>query len=58
MFIHLAGDAVAFPLVGFLSDRFGLERAIIMLPIASLIGAAIVLSAVRALEGDTARAAA
>ncbi len=58
MFIHLAGDAVAFPLVGFLSDRFGLERAIIMLPIASLIGAAIVLSAVKALEGDTARAAA
>lgn len=58
MFIHLAGDAVAFPLVGFLSDRFGLERAIIMLPIAALIGAAIVLSAVRALEGDTARAAA
>ena len=58
MFIHLAGDAVAFPLVGFLSDRFGLERAIIMLPIASLIGAAIVLSAVKALEGDTARAGA
>ena len=58
MFIHLAGDAVAFPLVGFLSDRFGLERAIIMLPIASLIGAAIVLSAVKALEGDTARAVA
>jgi predicted MFS family arabinose efflux permease len=58
MFIHLAGDAIAFPLVGFLSDRFGLERAIIMLPIASLIGAAIVLSAVKALEGDTARAAA
>ncbi len=58
MFIHLAGDAVAFPLVGFLSDRFGLERAMIMLPIASLIGAAIVLSAVRALEGDTARATA
>ena len=58
MFIHLAGDAVAFPLVGALSDRFGLERAIIMLPIASLIGAAIVLSAVKALEGDTARAVA
>jgi predicted MFS family arabinose efflux permease len=58
MFIHLAGDAIAFPLVGFLSDRFGLERAIIMLPIASLIGATIVLSAVKALEGDTARATA
>lgn len=57
MFIHLAGDAVAFPLVGFLSDRFGLERAIIMLPIAALLGATIVLSAVKALEGDMARAA-
>lgn len=57
MFIHLAGDAVAFPLVGALSDRFGLEYAIIVLPIASLIGAGIILSAVNALEGDTARAA-
>ncbi|HEX7024374.1 MAG TPA: MFS transporter, partial [Gemmatimonadales bacterium] len=58
MFIHLAGDAVAFPLVGFLSDRFGLEYAIIMLPIASLIGAGIVLSAVRSLAGDAQRATA
>ena len=58
MFIHLAGDAVAFPLVGFLSDRFGLEYAIIVLPIAALIGAAIVVSAVKALAGDTARATA
>ncbi len=57
MFIHLAGDAIAFPLVGFLSDNFGLEKAIIVLPIAALIGAAIVLSAVKALAGDTARAA-
>ncbi|HEV8198091.1 MAG TPA: MFS transporter [Gemmatimonadales bacterium] len=56
MFIHLAGDAVAFPLVGFLSDRFGLENAIVLLPIAALIGAAIVVSAVKALAGDTARA--
>ena len=43
---------------GALSDRFGLEYAIIMLPIASLIGAAIVLSAVRSLAGDAQRAAA
>jgi MFS transporter, Spinster family, sphingosine-1-phosphate transporter len=56
MFIHLAGDAVAFPLVGFLSDRFGLEYAIILLPIAAAIGAAICLSAVKALAGDTERA--
>lgn len=58
MFIHLAGDAVAFPLVGSLSDRFGIERAILVLPIASLIGAFIILSAVKALAGDTQRAAA
>jgi MFS family permease len=58
MFIHLAGDAVAFPLVGWMSDNFGLEKAIIVLPVASVIGAAIVLSAVKALDGDTARATA
>ena len=58
MFIHLAGDAVAFPLVGALSDRFGIERAIIVLPIAAMLGGAIVLSAVKALAGDTARASA
>jgi len=58
MFIHLAGDAVAFPLVGWMSDNFGLEKAIIVLPVASVIGAAIVLSAVKAVDGDTARATA
>ncbi len=57
MFIHLAGDAVAFPLVGSLSDRFGIERAILVLPIAAMLGGAIVLSAVKALAGDAARAA-
>lgn len=56
MFIHLAGDAIAFPLVGGLSDRFGLEDAILVLPIAALIGAVIILSAVKALAGDTERA--
>ena len=56
MFIHLAGDAIAFPLVGILSDNFGLQRAILLLPVASLIGALIVLTAVRTLEADTARA--
>ena len=56
MFIHLAGDAVAFPLVGVLSDNFGLHRAVVLLPVASLVGALIVLSAVRSLAADTARA--
>jgi len=56
MFIHLAGDAIAFPLVGVLSDNFGLQRAILLLPIASLIGALIVLYAARTLARDTVRA--
>ncbi|NOT10016.1 MAG: MFS transporter [Gemmatimonadales bacterium] len=57
MFIHLAGDAIAFPLVGSLSDRFGIERAILVLPLAAILGGAIVLSAVKALAKDTAAAA-
>lgn len=56
MFIHLAGDAIAFPLIGLLSDSFGLQWAILLLPIASLIGALIVLLGVRWVVNDTARA--
>ncbi len=56
MFIHLAGDAIAFPLVGFLSDRVGLQKAILLLPIASLIGALIVLLAAPSVAADTERA--
>ena len=37
-FIHLAGDAIAFPLVGALSDRFGLEYAMFLLPMVALAG--------------------
>ena len=56
MFIHLAGDAVAFPLVGFLSDHFGLHRAVVLLPVAALAGGLIVMSAVRSFAGDVAAA--
>ncbi|MGH7559624.1 MAG: MFS transporter [Gemmatimonadales bacterium] len=56
MFIHLAGDAIAFPLVGYLSDAFGLHRAIILLPVAALAGALICLLAVPKLVGDMERA--
>ncbi len=56
MFIHLAGDAIAFPLVGLISDSVGLQWAILMLPIASLIGALIVLLAIRWVVTDTAKA--
>lgn len=38
LFIHVAGDAIALPLVGFLSDRFGIDRAIFLLPTAAIVG--------------------
>ena len=38
LFIHVAGDAIALPLVGFLSDRFGIDRAIFLLPVAAIVG--------------------
>jgi hypothetical protein len=56
MFIHIAGDSIAFPLIGMLSDRFGLDRAVYVLPIAALIGGAIVMGAARSLPGDMRRA--
>jgi MFS transporter, Spinster family, sphingosine-1-phosphate transporter len=56
MFIHLAGDAIAFPLVGYLSDAFGLHRAVVLLPIAAMLGAIVCLAAVPKLVADTERA--
>ena len=38
LFIHLVGDSIAFPLVGTLSDRFGLHRAVLLLPIMAILG--------------------
>lgn len=52
LFIHLVGDAVAFPLIGMLSDRFGLDRAILLLPIVSLVGGIVVLGAARTVARD------
>ncbi|MDX2192898.1 MAG: MFS transporter [Gemmatimonadales bacterium] len=45
LFIHLAGDAVAFPLVGWLSDRVGIDRAILTLPAVAFLGGILVLFA-------------
>lgn len=56
LFIHLVGDAVALPLVGGLSDRFGIDRAVLVLPIVSIIGGIVVLLAVRTVRRDMARA--
>jgi MFS family permease len=55
LFIHVAGDSIAFPLVGSLSDRFGLDRAIYILPAAALLGGIITLAAGRTLLRDVAR---
>jgi MFS family permease len=52
LFIHLAGDAIAFPLVGALSDRFGIGTAVLVLPSVALVGAVIALGAVRTVARD------
>ena len=55
LFIHLAGDAIALPLVGTLSDRFGLDRAVLLLPSVVIVGGVTVLGAVRTVERDMRR---
>lgn len=52
LFIHLAGDAIAFPLVGTLSDRIGLDQAVMVLPIVAVIGGAVSLGALRTVSRD------
>lgn len=58
LFIHIAGDAIAFPLVGALSDRFGLEQAVLLLPAVALVGGVVVLLATRVVVRDMDRLAA
>jgi MFS family permease len=55
LFIHLVGDAVAFPLVGALSDRLGLDKAVLMLPSVAILGGIVILGATRTVERDMAR---
>ena len=55
MFIHLAGDAIALPLVGFLSDQFGIAKAVIILPIMAILGGIVVLGGTRTVAKDMAR---
>jgi sugar phosphate permease len=57
LFIHLAGDAIALPLVGMLSDQFGLDRAILLLPLVVIGGGAVILGATRTVGKDMARVA-
>jgi MFS family permease len=56
LFIHLVGDTVAFPLVGALSDRFGLHRAVLVLPAVAILGGLVILGATRTVGVDMARA--
>jgi hypothetical protein len=58
LFIHLAGDAIALPLVGMLSDRFGLDQAILLLPLVVIVGGVVVLFATRSVRQDMSRIAA
>ncbi len=55
LFIHLAGDAIAFPLVGFVSDQAGIGTAILILPVVTLLGALVALGGVRTVGNDMAR---
>lgn len=55
-FTHIAGDAIAYPLIGFLSDRFSLRFAMMMLPAAAFVGGLVVLRAARSLARDRERA--
>ncbi|MGH7631762.1 MAG: MFS transporter [Gemmatimonadales bacterium] len=52
LFIHLAGDAIAFPLVGFLSDNFGIDRAVFVLPSVAVLGGLVMLGAMRTVGRD------
>lgn len=56
LFIHLAGDAIAFPLVGTLSDRVGLEQAVLVLPIVAVVGGIVTIGALRTVSRDMHRA--
>jgi hypothetical protein len=58
LFIHLAGDAIAFPLVGALSDQVGLGRAVLVLPVVSLVGGLVVLGALPTVIRDMDRVSA
>jgi hypothetical protein len=54
LFIHLAGDAIALPLIGTLSDSFGLDRAILVLPVAAFFGGLVIFGSARTVKRDMA----
>jgi MFS family permease len=54
-FIHIAGDAIALPVVGLLSDRYGLRPALLTLPVVGLVGGLILMFAVFTVGRDMQR---
>jgi len=56
LFSHLAGDAIAPPLIGYLSDRVGLRPAMLLLPTAGAVGGLVILIALTTVRRDMARA--
>jgi MFS family permease len=55
LFSHLAGDAIAPPLVGYLSDVAGLRTAMLTLPAAGLLGGLLIMVALRTVGRDMER---
>jgi len=54
-FIHIAGDAIALPVIGALSDRFGLRPALLALPLIGLLGGVVLLFALFTVRRDMER---
>jgi MFS family permease len=58
LFSHLAGDALAPPLIGYLSDRTGsLRTAMLLLPAVGLLGGLVILIALKTVSRDMERVA-
>ncbi len=55
LFSHLAGDAMAPPLIGYLSDRSDLRTAMLLLPAAGVLGGLVILLAVATVGRDMRR---
>jgi MFS family permease len=59
LFSHLAGDALAPPLIGYLSDRTGsLRTAMLVLPAVGMLGGLVILIALKTVGRDMARVSA
>ena len=55
LFSHLAGDALALPVIGTISDRVGIRTAMLVLPAAGVVGGLFTLGALRTVGRDMAR---